>query len=111
MCRHCKGHWVTLARLTSQVAFNANGDVFIADGYCNRRVMQYNADGTFIRSYTMANVRIPTAYVLHLHLDESFDRKPTRTPSVHRAWPAHACLPQLQATTGCSPLHILMTLQ
>ena len=40
------------------MAFNANGDIFVADGYCNRRVMQYTADGTFIRSYTMANVRI-----------------------------------------------------
>ena len=43
------------------MAFNANGDIFVADGYCNRRVMQYTADGTFIRSYTMANVRIPNS--------------------------------------------------
>ena len=41
----------------SQMAFSGNGDVFVADGYCNRRVMQYTADGTFIRAYTMANVR------------------------------------------------------
>jgi hypothetical protein len=39
------------------MAFSGNGDVFVADGYCNRRIMQYTADGTFIRSYTMANVR------------------------------------------------------
>ncbi len=53
---------------TPQVAFNANGDIFVADGYCNRRVMQYSADGTFIRSYTMANVRTPVPCVLHLPL-------------------------------------------
>jgi NHL repeat len=41
----------------AQVAFSRNGDVFVADGYCNSRVMQYAADGTFVQQYTHPEVR------------------------------------------------------
>lgn len=40
-----------------QVAFSRTGDVFVADGYCNARVMQYAAEGTFVRHYALAEVR------------------------------------------------------
>jgi hypothetical protein len=42
---------------TPQVAFSRNGDVFIADGYCNSRVMQFAADGTFVQQYTHPEVQ------------------------------------------------------
>jgi len=44
-------------RVRLQVAFSRIGDVFVADGYCNARVMQYAADGTFVREFKLAEVR------------------------------------------------------
>lgn len=39
-----------------QVAFSRTGDVFVADGYCNSRVMQYSADGAYVGQYRLQNV-------------------------------------------------------
>lgn len=39
---------------TTDVAFAANGHVFIADGYANARVLEYTADGTKVREWGTA---------------------------------------------------------
>ena len=36
-----------------QVAFSRSGHFFVADGYCNSRVIRYSPDGTVIREYTL----------------------------------------------------------
>jgi DNA-binding beta-propeller fold protein YncE len=33
------------------VAFGANGDVFVSDGYINSRIVQFNKDGQFVRIF------------------------------------------------------------
>ena len=42
----------------ADVAFASNGDVFIADGYGNHRVVQVSAQGDFIRSWESKAVRM-----------------------------------------------------
>lgn len=34
-----------------------NGDVFVADGYCNSRVMHFSPTGSFIQQITLPKVR------------------------------------------------------
>ena len=36
-----------------QVAFSRSGDFFVADGYCNSRVVRYSSDGAVVREYTL----------------------------------------------------------
>ena len=36
---------------TTDIAFAANGHVFIADGYANARILEYTADGTKVREW------------------------------------------------------------
>ena len=38
---------------TPQVAFSRSGDFFVADGYCNSRVLRFSPDGAFIQEYTL----------------------------------------------------------
>ena len=39
-----------------QVAFSRNGDIFVSDGYCKSRVMQFTAAGEFVHEYAMPEV-------------------------------------------------------
>ena len=50
---------VTSSR-TMQVAFSRTGDFFVADGYCNSRVLRYSPDGDMLREY-MLPVRLRAA--------------------------------------------------
>ena len=36
-----------------QVAFSRSGDFFVADGYCNSRVVRYSWEGAVVREYTL----------------------------------------------------------
>lgn len=40
-----------------QVAVSNNGDVFVADGYCNSRIMHFSPTGSFIQQITLPKVR------------------------------------------------------
>ncbi len=44
-------------RAPAQVAVSNTGDVFVADGYCNSRVAQFRADGSYIREFKLPRVR------------------------------------------------------
>jgi len=35
----------------ADVAFNANGDIFVADGHVNNRVVKFKKDGTFVKAW------------------------------------------------------------
>lgn len=41
----------------AQVAISRTGDIFVSDGYCNSRVVQFSASGAYIREYTTPKVR------------------------------------------------------
>lgn len=41
-----------LCKPTHVEVSRVNGDIFVADGYCNRRVVRYDSKGKFIREYT-----------------------------------------------------------
>ena len=43
--------------LPRQVAVSNSGDVFVADGYCNSRVAQFRADGSYVREFVIPRVR------------------------------------------------------
>ncbi len=49
--RGVSGETDKLFNRPADIAFGANGDLYIADGYGNNRVAQFSADGTFIRSW------------------------------------------------------------
>lgn len=38
------------------MAISNDGDVFIADGYCNSRVMHFAADGSFVQQIALPRV-------------------------------------------------------
>lgn len=44
----------------AQVAVSNDGDVFVADGYCNARVMHFAADGSFVQQIALPRVHILT---------------------------------------------------
>ena len=44
-----------------QVAVSNDGDVFVADGYCNSRVMHFAADGSFVQQIALPRVRLAGA--------------------------------------------------
>lgn len=39
----------------TDVAVSKSGEVFVADGYCNGRIMKFNAEGKFITSFGSVN--------------------------------------------------------
>ena len=41
-----------------QVAVSNDGDVFVADGYCNSRIMHFAADGSFVQQIALPRVRL-----------------------------------------------------
>jgi NHL repeat len=41
-----------------QVAVSNDGDVFVADGYCNSRIMHFAADGSFVQQIALPRVSI-----------------------------------------------------
>lgn len=45
-----------------QVAFTRAGDVLVADGYCNSRVMHYTAEGQLVGKYQLRNVSSPRSH-------------------------------------------------
>ena len=38
---------------TDVVNYQENDDIYVADGYCNSRIAQLNANGTFIKEFRM----------------------------------------------------------
>ena len=44
---------------TLQVAVSNTGDVFVADGYCNSRIMHFSPSGSFIQQIRLPRVRNP----------------------------------------------------
>jgi len=38
---------------TDVVISKENNDIYVADGYCNSRIVQLNANGTFIKEFRM----------------------------------------------------------
>jgi hypothetical protein len=49
----------------------ADGDVFVADGYCNSRVVQLDKDGTFKREFEMKDKPMRVAHSLALIEDQN----------------------------------------
>lgn len=53
ICRECANEGAAAA----QVALSRSGDIFVSDGYCNSRVVQFTAAGVYIREYAPPEVR------------------------------------------------------
>ena len=50
--RFAKGNDAThFCKPTSVQVAQVSGDIFVSDGYCNRRIVQFNRDGDFVRNY------------------------------------------------------------
>ena len=49
----------------TEVAVASSGDFFVADGYCNDRVMRYGPDGAFKQEYKLRHARTPHSLVLN----------------------------------------------
>jgi hypothetical protein len=53
----------------AQVAVGRDGSVFVADGYCNSRVVRYSAAGQYISEYRLpeaqGRLNVPHALALH----------------------------------------------
>ncbi len=44
-----------LCKPTDIAVSSSNGDIFVSDGYCNTRVVQYDKNGKFIKEFKMNN--------------------------------------------------------
>lgn len=49
-------HGILSVLAVLQVAVSNDGDVFIADGYCNSRVLHFSSAGKFIQSIALPKV-------------------------------------------------------
>ena len=68
-----------------QVAFSRSGDFFVADGYCNSRVIRYSSDGASVREYTlpvrcMVFVRSPAVIFSALKMQDCHNLSRTQNP-------------------------------
>lgn len=54
--RRTAGESENLFNQPTDVAFGANGDIYVSDGYGNSRVVQFSKDGKFIRAWGKAGV-------------------------------------------------------
>lgn len=53
----------------TDVAVTSNGDFFVADGYCNSRVVKYSATGEFLGQFGLEDLDVPHSLALVEHLD------------------------------------------
>ena len=54
----------------SQVAVANNGNIFVADGYCNARVVEYTPEGNYLGEFSLPTeaggpMRVPHSLVRH----------------------------------------------
>eukprot|EP00887_Chlorella_sp_A99_P001399 scaffold8.g1399.t1 len=52
----------------ARVAVGRDGAIYVADGYCNARVVQYTSEGEYVREYTLAGedpMRVPHSVIVH----------------------------------------------
>ena len=56
---------------TSVAISEKNEDIFVADGYCNSRVSQFNKDGEFIKEYTDAEQPLIVVHSIALLEDKN----------------------------------------
>ena len=53
-----------------QVAVANNGNIFVADGYCNARVVEYTPEGSYLGEFSLpaeagGPMRVPHSVVMH----------------------------------------------
>lgn len=48
----------------TEVAVSSSGRLFVSDGYCNRRVLAFDADGSFARNYEISDAIVPHGVVV-----------------------------------------------
>lgn len=58
---------------TDVVTSNDGSNIFIADGYCNSRVVKFNSKGEFLKEYSMPQGEEPLAIPHSIILMETLD--------------------------------------
>lgn len=66
---HCGLCWASCRTLAGsvQVVVANDGTIFVADGYCNSRVVRYSAEGNFEAEYKLPRGAMDTPHSLVLH--------------------------------------------